>query len=82
MLTLHEEQQMKLHYLQTTKTQKNSENIKKQNATPLKLHDGQPSPPLMFFVSRIHRNFSSISLLFHPYLYLGLVHTEKELTHF
>jgi hypothetical protein len=35
-LAFHKEEHPKFHNLQTTKTQKNSKNIKKQNTTPLK----------------------------------------------
>jgi hypothetical protein len=36
MPTFHEKQQTKFHNLQTTKTQENSKDIKKQSAAPLK----------------------------------------------
>jgi hypothetical protein len=46
------------------------------------LHDDQLSLTLAFFIGSKYQNSSSIRLLLHPYLYLGLVDTEKELTHF
>jgi hypothetical protein len=47
--TLHEKQQMKLHNLQTTKTQENNKDIKKQNVVPLKFVIANHPIPWHFF---------------------------------
>ncbi len=44
--------------------------------------DDQLSFTLTFSTSPKYRSSSSTRLLFHPNFYLGLVHTEKEQTHF
>jgi hypothetical protein len=58
--TLHEEQQMKLHNLQITKTQENSKAVKKQNVTPLKFMIANNPFPWHFFLQ-----ITSISVVNH-----------------
>jgi len=57
-LTFHEEQHTKFHNLQTTKTQENNKDIKKQNKVPLKFIS--PTIPLAFSTS------TSINVVNHP----------------
>jgi hypothetical protein len=62
-------------------TLKQKEQQMKHNG-PSMFHDDQLSLTLAFFASPKYRNSSSIRLLFHPNFHLGIVHTEKEQTHF
>ncbi len=76
----HNHEESKTKFNKTTIKQK--KNNKWSVGVPSTLHDDQMSFTLAFSADPKYHNSSSIRLLLHLDLYLGLVHMEKELTHF